>query len=66
MSKYQIARELRREIKALNKKIDLHIIHGLPYRELARRHKLMVAQLNNLLPKKPLFGSLSLASIFMA
>ena len=65
MSKYQIVRELRREIKALNRKIDLHIIHGMPYRELARRHKLMVLQLKNLLPRRSLLGSLSLASMFM-
>ena len=65
MSKYQIARELRREIKNLNRKIDLRIIHGLPYRDQARRHKLLVSQLKNLLPKRPLFGSFSLASMFM-
>ncbi len=66
MSKYQIARELRREIKKINEKIDLRIIQGLSYREESRRHKFLVSQLARLQPRRaPLFGGFALTQLFM-
>lgn len=65
MSKHQIVRELRREISKLNRVIDLAIIRGVPYRDEARRHKFLVAQLNRLHPRRSLFSSLSFAHMFM-
>lgn len=44
MSKIQLVHNLRKEIKKLNKEIDLRIIKGLPYRAEARRHKFLVSQ----------------------
>ncbi|HTK33548.1 MAG TPA: hypothetical protein VL335_03350 [Candidatus Paceibacterota bacterium] len=65
MSKHQIVRELRREIAKLNRIIDLAIIRGVSYREEARRHKFLVAQLNRLQPRRSIFSSFSLAHMFM-
>jgi hypothetical protein len=66
MSKHQIVRELRREIKKINEQIDMHIIQGLSYREEARRHKFLVSQLARLQPRRvPLFSSFALAQLFM-
>lgn len=44
MSKITLVHNLRKEIKKLNKDIDLKIIRGLPYRAEARRHKFLVSQ----------------------
>ncbi len=44
MSKIQLVHNLRKEIKKLNKDIDLKIIKGLPYKAEARRHKFLVSQ----------------------
>lgn len=65
MSKHQIIRELRREIAKLNRVIDLAIIRGVSYREEARRHKFLVAQLNRLQPRRSIFSSFSFAHMFM-
>jgi hypothetical protein len=65
MSKHQIVRELRREISKLNRIIDLAIIRGVSYRDEARRHKFLTAQLARLQPKRSLFSSLSFAHMFM-
>ena len=67
MSKPQIIRSVRREIRKLNRIIDYKIIQGLPYRIESRRHKLLVLQLNRLLPpQRSLFGrTLSFATLFM-
>jgi hypothetical protein len=66
MSKYQIARELRREITKINRIIDLAIIRGVSYRDEARRHKFLTAQLVRLQPRRQsLFSSLSFAHMFI-
>lgn len=66
MSKHQIVRELRREIRKINEKIDLRIIQGMSYREESRRHKFLVSQLARLQPRRaPLFGAFHLAQMFM-
>lgn len=48
MSKYELKRTIRKELKDLNWKIDMKIVRGLPYRTEARRHKFLVMQLNRL------------------
>ena len=66
MSKHQIVRELRREIRKINQIIDLRIIQGLPYREEARRHKFLMSQLARIQPRRiPLFSAFALAQLFM-
>jgi hypothetical protein len=44
MSKITLAHNLRKEIKKLNREIDMKIIKGLPYKAEARRHKFLVSQ----------------------
>lgn len=44
MSKIKLVNNLRKEIKKLNRDIDLKIIKGLPYKAEARRHKFLVSQ----------------------
>jgi hypothetical protein len=44
MGTIQLAHNIRKEIKKLNREIDLKIIKGLPYRAEARRHKFLVSQ----------------------
>ncbi len=44
MSKFKLARNIKKEIKKLNNDIDLKIIRGLPYRAEARRHKFLTSQ----------------------
>ncbi len=48
MSKTTLIQEIQREINNLNDVIDLKIIRGLPYKNEARRHRFLVAQLSNL------------------
>ncbi len=66
MSKHQIVRELRHEIKKINKEIDIRIIRGIPYSDKARRHKFLVSQLKRLQPTSfSMFGPLKFASMFL-
>lgn len=44
MSNIILAGTIKKEIKKLNKDIDLKIIKGLPYKAEARRHKFLVSQ----------------------
>ena len=48
MSKYQLKKTIEREIKDLNWRIDMKIVRGISYRNEARRHKLLLMQLNRL------------------
>ncbi len=48
MSKQTLARTIRKEIRDINWRIDMKIIKGLSYREEARRHKLLLMQLNRI------------------
>lgn len=50
MSKYEIVRSLKKEIKKINYVIDEKIIQGLPYYNESRRHKFLTAQLRRLEP----------------
>jgi len=65
MSKHQIVKELRREIAKLNRIIDMAIIRGVSYRDEARRHKFLVAQLARLQPRRSIFSSFNFAHMFM-
>ena len=44
MRKIALTHNIRKEIKKLNREIDLRIIKGLPYRAEARRHKFLMSQ----------------------
>ena len=44
MSKYRLSKIIQSEINKLNEQIDLRIIRGMPYRDLARRHKFLMKQ----------------------
>jgi hypothetical protein len=44
MSKFKLARKVKKEIKKLNAEIDLKIIKGLPYKAEARRHRFLTSQ----------------------
>ena len=44
MSKFKLARSVKKEIKKLNNEIDMKIIKGLPYKAEARRHKFLTTQ----------------------
>lgn len=67
MSKHQIIRSLRSEIRKINRVIDQKIIMGVPYTLESRRHKFLISQLNRLAPQRPsIFArSMSFASMFM-
>lgn len=67
MSKHQIVRSLRSEIKKLNYLIDQKIIAGMPYYRESRRHKFLVSQMNHLTPQGTNWfaRSMTFASLFM-
>jgi hypothetical protein len=67
MSKHEIVRSLRQEIRKMNRVIDMKIIQGLPYYNESRRHKLLILQLKRLIPERSSwFGrSMSFVSMFM-
>lgn len=67
MSKNEIIRSLRYEIRKLNRIIDHKIIMGLSYGTESRRHKFLVAQLDRLTPRRISWfeRSLSFASMFL-
>ena len=67
MSKHEIVKSLKQEIRKVNRIIDGRIIQGLPYYAESRRHKFLMSQLNRLSPKRESwFGrSLSFVSMFM-
>ena len=67
MSKHEIIKSLKQEIRKVNRTIDYRIIQGLPYHEESRRHKFLRAQLNRLAPaRSSWFGrSMSFVSMFL-
>ena len=67
MSKHQIVKSLRSEIKKINYIIDQKIINGVPYWREARRHKFLISQMNRLNPPSSgwLFRSMSFVTMFM-
>ncbi|HEY4505772.1 MAG TPA: hypothetical protein VJG67_03715 [Candidatus Paceibacterota bacterium] len=48
MSKYNLERELRRELEVVNDIIDKKIIRGMSYAREARRHKFILSNLSSL------------------
>lgn len=52
MSKNTLKREIHKEIKNINTLIDMRIIKGFPYKDLSRRHKFLISQLNSLALKQ--------------
>jgi len=67
MTKHEIIKSLKQEIRRVNRVIDHKIIQGLPYYNESRRHKFLKAQLDRLAPpRQSWFGrSLSFVSMFM-
>jgi hypothetical protein len=67
MSKHEIVRSLKSEIKKVNRIIDQKILMGAPYSLESRRHKFLTSQLKHLAPQGAgFFGrSLSFVSMFM-
>lgn len=65
MSRNQLIRTIRKEIRDLNWVIDMKIVKGMSYRREARRHKLLLMQLNHLSKKSP-FGFMTKLSNVMA
>jgi len=66
MSKHQIVRSLRQEIKKINRIIDQKIIQGKSYYQESRRHKFLMSQLKHLSPQgSGLFSGMSFVSMFM-
>lgn len=57
---------IQQEIDALNWKIDVKIIKGLPYRTESRRHKFLVSQLKALSRARQSYGWLSRTANVMA
>jgi hypothetical protein len=64
MSKHQTINTIRRELHKLNEQIDLKIIQGQFYKEEARRHKLLLAQLRQIKRREWLRSFSFLTSIF--
>lgn len=60
MSKYRLKRTIEKEIRDLNWRIDMKIVRGLSNKNEARRHKLLLMQMNRLSNS----GSGILSSIF--
>ena len=67
MSKHELVKSLKAEIRKVNRIIDQKIIYGQPYYLESRRHKFLTAQLRRITPPRTsIFGrSLSFASMFM-
>lgn len=48
MSKYELLKTVKKELRELNWRIDMKILRGLSYREEARRHRILLRQLEHL------------------
>ena len=48
MSRYELKKTVQRQLRELNWKIDMKIVSGLSYREEARRHKILLRQLEHI------------------
>jgi hypothetical protein len=65
MSKTEIIKNLKVEIKRLNRAIDTKIVRGVPYTVEAHKHKLLRAQLSLIRQKSFLARSMRLVSMFL-
>ncbi len=52
MSKFTLKREILKEIKNINTLIDMRIIKGISYKDLSRRHRFLMSELNSLRSKR--------------
>lgn len=52
MNKNTLKKEIHKEIKNINRLIDMRIIKGLSYKDLSRRHKFLISQLKSLALKQ--------------
>ncbi len=52
MNKYTLKKEIMKEIKNINTLIDMRIIKGISYKDLSRRHKFLISELNSLAMKQ--------------
>jgi hypothetical protein len=59
-----MAREVQKELEVLNKRIDQKIIRGISYMTEARRHKMLLSQLNRLNRHSSIGLSRILVSLF--
>ncbi|HEX7724792.1 MAG TPA: hypothetical protein VF438_03610 [Candidatus Paceibacterota bacterium] len=67
MSKQEIVKSLRSEIKRINRIIDQKILLGAPYALESRRHKFLTSQLNRIAPQGTgwFSRSMNFVSLFM-
>jgi hypothetical protein len=66
MTRLQTIKMIRREMSALNKRIDEKIIKGLSYAYEAKRHKFLKTQLSRLTPQYSWFDrSMGFVSTFL-
>lgn len=64
MSKYQLRKTIKKELRDLNWKIDMKIVRGLSYKTEARRHKFLVMQFNRLSKQGSILSFLGLSNPF--
>ncbi len=48
MSKEKLVKTISREIAEINESIDMKVIRGVPYKQEAKRHKLLVSMLSDI------------------
>jgi hypothetical protein len=48
VSEIKLAKKIDKEIKVINKKIDMKIIEGVSYKREARRHRLLLSMLHEI------------------
>jgi hypothetical protein len=68
MTKSELLKTVKRELRELNWRIDMKILRGLSYREEARRHRILLRQLEHLRGERSqgIFGKMaSMAAMFM-
>lgn len=65
MSKHEIVKSLKSEIKKINRIIDQKILMGAPYSLESRRHKFLTSQLKHLAPQGNGFFSRSMSFVSM-
>ena len=48
MSRYELKKTVQRQLRELNWRIDMKIVQGLSYRQEAKRHKILLRQLEHI------------------
>jgi hypothetical protein len=65
MSKKEVIKDLKVEIKRLNRVIDEKIVRGVPYTVESHKHRLLRAQLSLIKRKSFLARSMRLVTMFL-